>query len=105
MDKPGPRSFTERFARPESKPRSHADELIAQNGHLVHKLKAKDTTGRWAYYFVYVERAKETAFLTAIEGDGIMDLETYGRVIASCYGEEPDEKTRAFLKETYGFDV
>jgi hypothetical protein len=34
-----------------------------------------------------------------------MDLEDYGEVIASCYGETPDEKTRAFLKEKYGFDV
>ncbi|MFN4225545.1 MAG: hypothetical protein ACK4HR_04450 [Hyphomonas sp.] len=105
MDKPEPRSFTERFARPGSKLRSHADELIAQNGHLVHKLKAKDTTGRWAYYFVYVERAKETAFLAAIKGDGIIHLEDYGRVIASCYGEQPDERTRALLKEKYGFEA
>jgi hypothetical protein len=72
---------------------------------LIHKLKAKDTTGRWAYYFVYVERAKEPAFLAAIKGDGTIDLSDYGRIIASCYGEAPDQATRDFLKETYGFDV
>ncbi|HRK69843.1 MAG TPA: hypothetical protein PKY73_20030 [Hyphomonas sp.] len=105
MDKSEPQSFAERFAKPAAKPRSQADQLIAKSGHLVHKLKAKDTTGRWAYYFVYVERAKEKAFLAAIEGDGIIQLEDYGRVVASCYGEEPDEETKAFLKEKYGFDV
>ena len=105
MDKSEPQSFAERFAKPPANPRSQIDHLIAKSGHLVHKLKAKDTTGRWAYYFVYVERAKERAFLAALEGGGITDLEDYGRVIASCYGEEPDERTRAFLKEKYGFDV
>lgn len=105
MDKSEPQSFAERFAKPAAKPRSQADQLIAKSGHLVHKIKAKDTTGRWAYYFVYVERAKEKAFLEALKSSGIIHLEEYGRVIASCYGEESDEKTRAFLKDKYGFDV
>jgi len=109
MDTPEPGSFAARFAKPaaaaSAKPRSQVDQIIARNGQQVHKLKAKDTTGRWAYYFVYVERAKEPAFLAAIKGDGAIDLSDYGRVIASCYGEAPDQATRDFLKETYGFDV
>ena len=110
MDKPEAQSHAARFARPaaaatSAKTRSHTNQLIACNGQQVHKLKAKDTTGRWAYYFVYVERAKEPAFLAAIKGDGTIDLSDYGRIIASCYGEAPDQATRDFLKETYGFDV
>ncbi len=110
MDKPEPGSFAARFAKPGAgsappAPRSHADQLIARSGHLIHKLKAKDTTGRWAYYFVYVEAAKERAFLAAIDGDGIINLEDYGRVIASCYGETPSEEIRTFLREKYGFEV
>jgi len=85
--------------------RSFSDRLIAQRGHLIHKLKAKDTTGRWAYYFVLVVAEQESDFLTAIEGDGTVDLEDYGKVIASCYGEEPTEEVRAFLSEKYGFKV
>lgn len=105
MHPPQPQSFAERFASPPATPRSQADQLIARSGHLIHKLKAKDTTGRWASYFVYVERAREQAFLAALKSGGIIDLEAHGRILASCYGEEPDEKTRAFLKEKYGFDV
>jgi hypothetical protein len=30
------------------------DEYVKHVGYKVHKLKAKDTTGRWAYYFVLV---------------------------------------------------
>ena len=29
---------------------SFADKIIAKKGHLIHKLKAKDSTGRWAYF-------------------------------------------------------
>lgn len=81
------------------------DLAIAEKGHLIHKLKAKDTTGRWAYYFVLVEPDREAAFLRSIEGDGTVDLEDYGRVVASCYGEEPTAEVREFLGTRYGFTV
>lgn len=85
--------------------RSFVDQIIAKKGHLIHKLKAKDTTGRWAYYFVLVEAPREAQFLKAIEGDGTVDLEEFGKVIASCYGEEPSTEVKDFLKEKYGFEV
>lgn len=85
--------------------RSFVDQIIAKKGHLIHKLKAKDTTGRWAYYFVLVEAPREAAFLKAIKGDGTVDLEEYGKIIASCYGEEPNDEVKTFLKEKYGFEL
>ena len=85
--------------------RSFVDQIVAKKGHLIHKLKAKDSTGRWAYYFVLVEPPREAAFLKAIDGDGMIDLEDFGKVIASCYGEEPNEETKQFLKDKYGFEV
>lgn len=80
-------------------------DSIRRMGHLIHKLKAKDTTGRWAYYFVLVMPDKEKEFLDAIEGNGTTDLEEYGKVIASSYGETPTREVRDYLKQTYGFDV
>jgi hypothetical protein len=83
------------------------DINVSNSGHLVHKLKAKDTTGRWAYYFVLVEEEREDAFLTAIdvEKKGTIDLEDYGEVIASCYGEAPTPEIVNMLREKYGFEV
>ena len=89
----------------EEKKRSFADQIIAKKGHLVHKLKAKDSTGRWAYYFVLVEPAREQAFLAALKSDETIDLEDFGKVIASCYGEEPNDQLKEELKERYGFEV
>jgi hypothetical protein len=93
------------FSMTDDKKRSFVDQIIAKKGHLIHKLKARDSTGRWAYYFVLVEPQREAQFLKAIQGDGTVDLEEYGKVIASCYGEEPSQEVKDFLKERYGFEV
>lgn len=82
-----------------------SDRYVAQRGHLIHKLKAKDATGRWAYYFVLVEPDQEAAFLAAIGGSGTFDLEAHGRVVASSYGEVPSEEVRVYLKEKYKLNV
>ena len=84
---------------------NNKNKYLAQQGHLIHKLKAKDSTGRWAYYFVYVESRKEQAFLDALDSNENIDLEDYGKVIGSSYGEKPNDQLRALLKNTYGFDV
>ena len=79
--------------------------LIKKCGHLIHKLKAKDTTGRWAYYFVLVFTPNEKAFMDAIVGDGTIDLEDFGEVVASCYGEEPNQEVKDYLKKEYDFNI
>ena len=85
--------------------RTHEEEYIARNGHLVHKIRAQDSSGRWAYYFVYVPASRERVFTEAINSDRNVDLSDYGTVIASCYGEEPTETVKKLLKEKYDFDV
>ncbi|NER27942.1 MAG: hypothetical protein F6J89_09970 [Symploca sp. SIO1C4] len=83
----------------------HESKEISKQGHLIHKLKAKDSTGRWAYYFVLVRPELEQAFLKALDSDQSIDLEDYGKVIGSCYGEKPSKELRDLLKDKYGFDV
>jgi DNA-binding transcriptional ArsR family regulator len=102
------------FLQPAEKSREHPlaraklwldDDYIAKRGGLVHKLKAKDSTGRWAYYFILVWKPTEQAFLNALKSGESIDLEDYGRVLASNYGEGPNEEVRALLKKKYGFEV
>lgn len=81
------------------------DIYVANNGHNIHKLKAKDSTGRWAYYFVLIKSEKEEEFMAALDSTENIDLEDYGQVIASNYGEQPSEEIRDFLKKKYNFDV
>jgi hypothetical protein len=54
---------------------------------------------------VLVQPQKERLFMERIGGDGMIDLEAYGRVIASNYGEEPSPQTRQLLKERFGWEV
>lgn len=108
MDKPPQKTFAERFPKPAAAgtggmARSHAEQLIARNRNLVHRITANDTTGRRACYFIYVERAKEALFLAALKRNEIVHLETYGRVIAACYGDEPTEEVKRLLWEKYGY--
>ncbi|MDJ0617298.1 MAG: hypothetical protein QNJ63_11225 [Calothrix sp. MO_192.B10] len=84
---------------------NNQDRFLARQGHLIHKLKAKDSTGRWAYYFVYIEPSREKAFMNALDSNQSIDLEDYGKVIGSCYGEKPNEQLRNLLKDKYGFEV
>lgn len=58
---------------------------------------------RWAYYFVLVARECDETFLKAIAGKGAMDLEDFGYVMASSYGEHPADEVRDMLHEKYGF--
>lgn len=82
------------------------DKLISQKGHLIHKLRATDTTGKQAYYFVLIEPQKEASFNRALKsGSDTINFEDYGKIIASCYGDKPTEKVKKLLKDKYGFDV
>lgn len=83
---------------------SFAAKIISDQGHLVHRVRGTDHTGRTAYYFVLVQPHKEDAFLRALKTNRV-NLTDYGQVIASCYGEEPTAEIKTMLREEYGFDV
>ena len=84
---------------------SRRDQLIANDGQNVHKIRAKDSTGRWAYYFLHVPHHRERLFREALKGRETVNLEDYGEVLASNYGKEPTDAVRAALKERFGWDI
>jgi hypothetical protein len=79
--------------------------IISMSGHLINELKAKDSSGNMAYYFVLVEPEYQDEFNKFVPGIGNKNLNEYGRVIASCYGEEPSQVVKDFLKKKYGIFV
>ncbi len=98
-DRP-PKSAIPRHAAP-----THHDREIARRGQLVHKLKAKDSTGRWAFYVLLVAPRKERLFVAALNAGGSMNLASYGTILASNYGDEANADTRAEMKRRFGFDL
>lgn len=86
--------------------RAFTDQEVAAQPHHVHLFRAK-ASGRPAYYAVLVEPAFEKAFEQAMHqsGSATMELENYGVVLGSCYGEGPTPELCAYLLERYGFDI
>ena len=84
---------------------SFVSKVIAKKGHLIHQIKGPDHTGHMAYYFVLVEPIKRQSFLDVIESGDHFTITDYGKVIASCYGEEPTDEVKKLLKDEYNFDV
>jgi hypothetical protein len=81
------------------------DRLIRAEGHLVHKIKARDLEGRPSYYLVHVRPDREQMFLAALQEHGPLQLEDYGTVIGSCFGEQPSPALIAEMRARYGFEL
>jgi len=57
-------------------------------GHLVHGIRAKDARGLWAYYHILVPPEREPAFFDAINGNGMIEMDDYGTLLASMYATQ-----------------
>ncbi len=83
--------------------KSFMDHLINTRGDLCYKVTGRDITGRNAWYFILVDKEKKEAFLKHKAGDSY-NLEDYGKIIISGYGDEIPLDVQEMLKEKYGFD-
>jgi hypothetical protein len=75
-------------------------DRIKQERNRCYYLKFTPKDGRAAYYFLLVDPLKETAFLKALEGTEKFNLEHYGQILHSGYGE-PAPELKAEMKEKY----
>jgi hypothetical protein len=100
----GDKSFTDAAKKSEGNT-TFVDQMVSKSGHLIYHVNGKDANnGLDATYFVLVDRDKVEQFKKAIKSDHI-NLLDYGKIIASCYGTEPNERVKEIMKEKYGFDV
>jgi len=83
--------------------KSFMDHLISTRGDLCYKIVGRDITGEIAWYYVLVDKEKKDAFLKHKPGDSY-NIEDYGKIISSGYGEAVPEDVQEMLKEKYGFD-
>lgn len=78
-------------------------KMMLNESKYIYKVVAKDITGEIAWYYVKIFPSKLKQFLTHKPGDSY-NLDNYGVIIQSGYGEEVPEDIRAYLFETYGVD-
>lgn len=85
--------------------KSFTQKVIGSRGHLLYTLKGTDAeSGRKAYWFLMVDPHKLNKFEKALE-EGTFNLEDYGKIIDSGFGEEIPDFVKERLKDEYGFDV
>lgn len=80
---------------------SFADRVRRERSDNVFLVRGNDSTGRAAWYFLLVDPAKKAAFRKAATGQ--LELNAYGRVVASGYGNDPPSDVRERMKTEYGF--
>jgi hypothetical protein len=83
---------------------SFVEKLKAREKDNIYAVYAPDITGETAYYFVIVDSAKSNAFVKAVTA-GPTNLEEYGTIIESGYGEEASQEVKDRLMDEYGYEV
>jgi hypothetical protein len=85
--------------------RKSSISLINRNagGNRVFLLQAEDHSGERAYYFVMAFPLRLPQFQKVIEQGVFFDIEEYGDIIASGYGEVPEDIYEKIRKE-YGWE-
>ncbi len=81
------------------KPKSFAERIQAQRNRMYY-LRFMPADGRSAYYFVLVDPPKEKSFLKALKGTEVFNLEEYGTIVKSGYGD-PSPELKKEMKEKY----
>jgi hypothetical protein len=100
---PQHRSFTERVGGIPRGMRGFVSRLNAAALSDIFLIRAKDNTGRPAWYYFRTHRGKKRAFEVAIE-KGTVQLTDYGKVLFSGYGANPPADVVERMRVEYGFD-
>ena len=81
---------------------SFLDKVKSGRGSNLYLSRGRDQ-GRDAWFYVMVDPLKVTLFLKAYEKPGVMiDLEKYGKIIESGWGENPPEDVVKRITDEYG---
>jgi hypothetical protein len=86
---------------PEAPARSYAERVRRERGNNVFLVRGNDSNGRAAWYFVLVDPAKRAAFRKALAGQ--LQLNAFGRIVASGFGADPPADVCERMKTEYGF--
>ena len=86
------------------KPRkgSFVSSLFASRPDCIFLVKGKDTTNRQAWYYVTVDKSKKDTF-ESLQGAQSLNLNDYGKILYSGYGDEPPEDIKKTMEDEYGF--
>ena len=79
---------------------SFTSKLISGNKHRLCYLKAIDATGRAAWYFVLLDKAKLAAF-SQLDERAAYDINDYGKILESGYGADAPQEMLNEINKKY----
>ena len=78
---------------------SWISKIESERGNQVYLVRGK-VKNKQAWYYVFVDKLKVTIFLKMID-EGSLNLEDYGEVLYSGWGNDPPKKIVEKIKEEY----
>eukprot|EP00178_Gracilaria_changii_P011231 TRINITY_DN3212_c0_g1_i1.p3 TRINITY_DN3212_c0_g1~~TRINITY_DN3212_c0_g1_i1.p3 ORF type:complete len:410 (+),score=70.15 TRINITY_DN3212_c0_g1_i1:41-1231(+) len=78
--------------------------ISALSGLIFHVTGSDVHNGKTAVYFLLVDPGTSNSFRVGI-GSACLDLTNYGCILASCFGDAPDEQVKHTLLTEYGLDL
>ncbi len=69
----------------------------------IYLLRGPDSTGKPAWYYLQVAPMKKPIFEHDVK-KGQVELNSYGTILLSGYGEQPSPEAKKRMKDDYGFD-
>ncbi len=99
--------FTEQVSQKSDTPFTEKIKQESQQKEIrrIEFVTGKDTkNGKDACYYLLVDKDKKEQFKKDIKKDNI-NLVDYGKIIASCYGKEPNERVKRIMKKKYNVVV
>ena len=78
--------------------------ISSLSGFIFHVTGSDIHNGKAAVYFLLVDSGTSNSFRVSI-GSSSLDLTNYGSILASCFGESPNEHVKQTLLTLYGLDL
>jgi hypothetical protein len=69
----------------------------------IYLVNAKDATGHPAYYFLQVSPVKAPQLQQAVKKGNSINLDQFGHIIASGYGEEVPNNLKEYMAQYFGW--
>lgn len=78
--------------------------ISSLSGFIFHVTGSDIHNGKSAVYFLLVDSGTSNSFRVSV-GSSSLDLTNYGSILASCFGEAPNEHVKQTLLSLYGLDL
>lgn len=78
--------------------------ISSLSGFIFHVTGSDIHNGKAANYFLIVDAGTSNSFRVSI-GSSSLDLTNYGCILASCFGDKPNEQVKRTLFDDYGLDL